>query len=476
MSSTTTVKPAHSDCARTGVELGPLADWLADNATAPPVSRPQHLKIETTTTCNARCAFCAYDSMNRPKGTMPMARFEQTVTQFVEAGGRAITLCPNMGEVLCDPHFLDRLRTCRSHGETRWVAIVTNLIGLNRLDDGQLAEALELTDLWSCSIGPNRAVYRTMFGVDRFERVLEGLERIRRLIGSTTRRPEIQLHGRGHAGEFEIDPRIPGLAEAFGQPRLNWTVAYSDWGGKTPGLPNGTPVKRTDDTASARPPCNKPLEAAVALWDGRVGFCACGDYDAKLVIGHLDEERLGPILAGRGRRGLLASFLEGTLNAYCRKCTFYAPLTARAISDWEDWRWQEELLERRDEVRRLLVVRSSSMPVFTRQIDRIRAALPGAVLDCVTNSETTTALRSVFQQIHPYDRKRFAVEPADTPLFDRLRRTGYDLGVATYQRDDARDGYANVHEFLEAARPATLAGLTPSGRWIPTGRRAPAAP
>jgi hypothetical protein len=116
------------------------------------------------------------------------------------------------------------------------------------------------------------------------------------------------------------------------------------------------------------------------------------------------------------------------------------------------------------------------VPIFRRQLDTIQAALPDAVLDCVTDSENANALCGLFEYIYPYDRTRFAVETADAPLFDQLRRTGYDLAIATYQRDKSQAGYANVHEFLEAAQPTTLVGLTPTGRWLPTDRLIPASP
>jgi 2-iminoacetate synthase ThiH len=46
-------------------------------------SSPLILQIETTNVCNARCAFCAYAGMKRPKGVMDAALFEKVICDYV---------------------------------------------------------------------------------------------------------------------------------------------------------------------------------------------------------------------------------------------------------------------------------------------------------------------------------------------------------------------------------------------------------
>ena len=136
-------------------------------------------------------------------------------------------------------------------------------------------------------------------------------------------------------------------------------------------------------------------------------------------------------------------------------------------------RFEQELLGRADEVRSVLVVRSSPMQVFAAQLDRVRAAFPEAELDCVTQPETVGQLREAFRTVHVYERDRFCVQHPDEELFVRLRGSGYDLGVVTYARETSQNHYFTVHEFVRAAGPARLAAVTPSGRWLPVPSQAP---
>jgi Radical SAM superfamily len=70
---------------------------------------PRALHIEGTNICNAKCVFCAYPQMERPKQTMPMDEFRRIVDEYVAMGGRHVSLTPIVGDPFVDPHFLSRL-------------------------------------------------------------------------------------------------------------------------------------------------------------------------------------------------------------------------------------------------------------------------------------------------------------------------------------------------------------------------------
>jgi radical SAM protein with 4Fe4S-binding SPASM domain len=61
----------------------------------------------------------------------------------------------------------------------------------------------------------------------------------------------------------------------------------------------------------------------VIFYDGRVGLCACADYEARFIIGDVKHQELSEILSNNQRVRLIRSFLKGRMPEYCAKCTFY---------------------------------------------------------------------------------------------------------------------------------------------------------
>ncbi|MGB3557061.1 MAG: radical SAM protein, partial [Geitlerinemataceae cyanobacterium] len=70
---------------------------------------PRGLYIEGTNTCNAKCTFCAYPQMERPKQIMPIEDFRRAIDEYVEMGGKHVAITPIVGDPFVDPHIFDRL-------------------------------------------------------------------------------------------------------------------------------------------------------------------------------------------------------------------------------------------------------------------------------------------------------------------------------------------------------------------------------
>jgi 2-iminoacetate synthase ThiH len=71
-------------------------------------ARPIQVNIETTTLCNARCTFCAYPKVSRPKAVMTMEMFGKFCRDFEALGGGLLGLSPMMSDPLVDPFIMDR--------------------------------------------------------------------------------------------------------------------------------------------------------------------------------------------------------------------------------------------------------------------------------------------------------------------------------------------------------------------------------
>ena len=71
---------------------------------------PDRLYIETTNLCNARCVFCMYPKIH---GTFPIeymekSLFENVVNDYINMGGREISLTPTVADPFTDKYFAER--------------------------------------------------------------------------------------------------------------------------------------------------------------------------------------------------------------------------------------------------------------------------------------------------------------------------------------------------------------------------------
>jgi hypothetical protein len=233
-----------------------------------------------------------------------------------------------------DPGLLDKLVIVRSHPEIGMVNVFTNLIALDKWD-ASILFFLENIDLWNISIAPNRAIYRELFRVDQFERVIAGVQRLFKLRERAVPQPIVRLQGRSIASPFEVDPRIIEIDPEKNR-QESWNTTYCDWGGMIPDQPHGTPVIRASSDQDKTQICTMPLMTAVVFCEGSVGFCGCSDFDGFMVIGDLKTESLESILAGRRRSLYMEAFPNKTLNRHCRQCTFYLPCNKQELAGWAE--------------------------------------------------------------------------------------------------------------------------------------------
>lgn len=287
-------------------------------------ARPHALYIEGTNICNARCVFCAYPQMERPKVTMSMEVFRKAIDEHVAAGGREVDLTPIVGDPFVDKHLFERLDDLAARPRIRRFHFYTNAI----LMKPELAPRLlgYGERFWIfCSFGGfDRATYARIMGVDKFE---EAVSNIRALIeakarlGSSTR---IQVNLRvplgsegGEFWEYLLRRRDEGLIG------LDGVADYDNWGGMI-----GEEALRESRLVPKPPPrhrgaCRRLLTGPVILADGRVNACCCRDVEATLVIGDIKARSLADILSGPELKGLLDRHAKDDFPDICKACTKY---------------------------------------------------------------------------------------------------------------------------------------------------------
>jgi hypothetical protein len=119
-----------------------------------------------------------------------------------------------------------------------------------------------------------------------------------------------------------VESKLSNVLDTLGVSNTSiWTSEYANWGGDLAER-EGLTIKNENRYGCSLVPCERAL-VPVVFYDGRVGLCACADYEARFVIGDLKTQNLSDILINDNRIGLIISFLKGTMPEYCSKCTFY---------------------------------------------------------------------------------------------------------------------------------------------------------
>lgn len=311
------------------------------NSFGPVAAKPHALFIEGTNICNARCVFCAYPEMERPKVTMTMETFKKAVDQYLALGSTEVDLTPIVGDPFVDKHLFERLDYLASRPEVTRYHFYTNAI----LMKPELLERLlsygERFCIFCSFGGFDRATYAQVMGVDKLD---EAVTNIRALIekkaasGSKTRvQVNLRVPKGNEKGEFWEYLR---RRHAEGVIHMDGVDDYDNWGGKVldselreAGLiPKPPPVHKG--------PCHRLVTGPVVLADGRVNACCCRDVEATLIIGDLKKESLGEVLSGAPLKDLLARHERGDFPDICKVCTRYEPIYPSWMtgSAWPLWR------------------------------------------------------------------------------------------------------------------------------------------
>lgn len=289
-------------------------------------NRPLYLGVETVTTCNARCVFCAYPASSRPHTVMTPELWSKVLADYAVAGGGALSLTPLTGDVLLDPFLPDRLCEARRYRAIGRISFYTNGISWKRFDAAARVVILHNADRILFSVGGLDAIaYREMFGVDMFERVKAAILDAVALKRRTQAACQIVVQLRCAAGRLVVlsDVRLDAFRNS-GVDAIAIDDTFHNWGGSLDpsSLPPGALSRPNQTTKNA--PCYVFYTAPMVLADGRVTVCGCANPDGReLVLGSIREESLGEIWNNRAYRRFRDTFYRGSPPSLCRNCTYY---------------------------------------------------------------------------------------------------------------------------------------------------------
>jgi len=287
------------------------------------------LSIETTNICNADCVFCANSKMTRRKEPLSFEAFTKTVDEFAAMGGTHIDFNVTIGDPLLDPKLLERARYVRRYPQFGALGFVTTLQWLHRWN---LDEFLASGITWlSISITlSGRETYKAFFGVDLYDRTLNNLVTLIR---------ENEKCGRPLGIHISLKPTDEPIEKVVQHPDLllldtmveqdlvaearGTNVYVDDWIGAVT-LP--AYLKKRPLVPRAFRPCRLLYTGLMVYSNGKVGACACRDFDASsdLILGLVQGEPLEQIWRGDVLARLRKQWrTRNAVPQICQSCRHY---------------------------------------------------------------------------------------------------------------------------------------------------------
>jgi MoaA/NifB/PqqE/SkfB family radical SAM enzyme len=296
------------------------------------------LHVETSSVCNLKCRFCAYDKKQTPRVTMKDEMFFDCIEQALGLGFRRFELTPCTGDVFMDRGLFAKLEFLERHPAVAGYEFFTNFT----IPDEPAVERLcELPKLRALSVSVyghdlDSFLAITLANANAYRRLVANLERL--LARGDRRRCALGIFVRttksaSRAAPSELTRVLARFADAG--VRVRRSRVDNNWGGYiTKEDVRGLGIDIGGDATYKRGVCTLLLTHVQVLATGVVNGCACRDVDATLRIGDLNDTPLRAILSADNPAWvqLIREQQRGEFRPVCRSCDYYKSIYRRRWS------------------------------------------------------------------------------------------------------------------------------------------------
>ncbi len=295
-----------------------------------PLKVPE-ISIENTSVCNSRCVFCPNGIMERPRQAMKMDVFKKAVDEAASMAAYDMDFFVTIGDPLLDPYLLERARYVQKISKVRDMGFNTTLQWLHKFD---------LDEFFNCGFAwvvvsttlSGREQYRDFFGVDKYDQMLANLVG---LLKENNRRGkplnvEIGIKPTPENRQDILDHPDFQLVQSLTNQNLSAAVKgedffVCDWGGAVHLPPY---LRLLPLLPRAHRPCQRLYRGLMIFSNGKVGACACRDFEAtsELILGDVEEDSLSDMWNGSKLAQLRSDWRTGKkVPSVCQQCRSYDP-------------------------------------------------------------------------------------------------------------------------------------------------------
>jgi MoaA/NifB/PqqE/SkfB family radical SAM enzyme len=291
---------------------------------------PPKINIEVVNICNANCIFCAYQYQERPYETMLFPRYKEIVDQYVcDAGGGDLYLEVVMGDPLVDKEFIEKIKYARSNKDIGKIHTITNGLLLDKVGVKRFLLS-GITDVLVSLAILDESLYCQIYRVnsrqyDRVRKNIYNLLEVNCTLGypvditlgfrsSVSMKKTLSTEDYKPMRQFKHDVQV--------------NTDFDTWLGeiKQDNLLPGMFLR--PKSVLENEPCFMLYEGAVIYSNGKIGLCACRDYNAssELIVGDINNDRLIDVWRSEKVERIRDGFYRREYPEICTKCTTYEGL------------------------------------------------------------------------------------------------------------------------------------------------------
>ena len=256
------------------------------------------LQIETTNICNGKCTFCIHSSLKK-FGIMSNELFLKILKEARVISSLTTIIPMLLGEPLCDPKIIKRLKLINKILPNKEIALFTNCSLLTPQIIKELKKIKNL-EMWFSLNGINRESRQKLMGLDDYEHCVKMIDLYKK-----TEKPFvvtfIEHHSisSGEIKKFKEDAKKRGWKTV--------STYYKNW--------SGDKFKGTRQTH-----CKRAISEMTIMYDGRVNLC-CMEY-GKVIFGDVNKSTIKEIWESPYRQMYCEAHSRGKfLLGVCSNCT-----------------------------------------------------------------------------------------------------------------------------------------------------------
>jgi hypothetical protein len=293
-------------------------------------AQPDMLHIETCSSCNLKCRFCAYEKKQSAKIAMKDQLFADLVVQAVAMGYRRFELTPCTGDVFMDHHCFNKLQVLEDNPEVTSYQFFTNFTIPKTKDVERLLKLKKLSQMTISIYGHDLETFLaiTKSTENLYRRLISNLETLFRLLDQKTFSLDFGFRSTRDAPS-QPTGEIMKLLERFEAAgiKVRTSNVYSNWGGLiSQDDVKGLAIDITEpDKTYKKGACTLLFTSVQVMADGIVNGCGVKDPEASLRIGDLNEKPLREIISTRNPAymQLIEEQQNGKFRRVCQNCDYY---------------------------------------------------------------------------------------------------------------------------------------------------------
>jgi MoaA/NifB/PqqE/SkfB family radical SAM enzyme len=292
--------------------------------------QPEMLHIETCSTCNLKCRFCAYVKKENAKVAMKDELFADLIVQAVDMGYSRFELTPCTGDVFMDHHLFKKLQLLEDNPAVKSYQFFTNFTVPKTEDVERLVALKKLRNLTISIYGHDLPTFIaiTQSNEKIYKRLIANLETLYGLLGRKSFALDFGYRSTRDAPRT-CDSEIMAMLARYTAAgiKVRSSGVYSNWGGfvsqeDVKGL--AIDIVKPDKTYK-KGACSLLFTSVQVMANGVVNGCAVKDVEAALRIGDLNEQPLREILSTNNPAymKLIEEQQRGHFHPVCQSCDYY---------------------------------------------------------------------------------------------------------------------------------------------------------